>query len=383
MGKLQPLPKRIAAGIQTLREGTIFERDAFGYFPSAFCMCSLPMRAQPGKNEYTRRYQTEKGLAGFTMMTRSEYGLPYGIYLRGIFRFITTEARKAHNLQQLGLFSGNPCEIHLGRNLTDFFNRVTGHDHGSKSGGSRSSRTLLEQQLNSFIRTHLDIYYPGKDYSHDDGYRITQRIATQDRTLFPLDKGEPEWETHLLMNEGFFEDCVLHAPPLDEDKFSALWPSPMRIDIANWSSLRANRENGHLPLVMSWNALFRQFGSDYAPESHRGFRMNFRRNLKEVTAVFDEDPDCIRFEESGDKVTFTFKRPSVLPKIFRGAEAQLFMQSRPAEIPTLEQLRRHLAPSHPKPLLDIAACAETPVVKRVLIKREDGAWEAGPLFEKP
>lgn len=338
MGKPHALPKCLADGIQTVNEGTIHQRDAFGFFPSVFCMVSLPVRSQPGKTEYTRRYQAAEGLAGFTMMTRSEYGLPYGGYLRHIMLYLATTAKKQHGWAQDGRFKGDPSEIFLGNDLTQAIVNMTGkHPSTLGSGGVRGTRTIFDRQLASFIRTALFIYAPDNGFMRERCYTVSLDIEEETPTLFPMGSKPPEWRKRLRMSPGFFEDCVQHAPPVDQDKIRACWPSTLRHDILVWASYKANRKDGHLPFTLSRRNILQQFGSDYDPKSARAFHAGFCRELKFVQQIFDvNDRDCINVREDGDKMTFTIKHPSVLR--FPGAEPQLFLQPEASLLPTLAEL---------------------------------------------
>jgi hypothetical protein len=300
--------ERIAAGIQTMREGNIFSRDAFGAYPSTLCQLSLPTKPQLGKSEFTAKYALEGGHFGFSIFTPVEYGIPFGAYPRAIFSYVYRTLMKQKNRED-----GDPRTIHMGANLRACMNRITGIDHSKITGGPRGSQTLFERQLNSFVRSHMRFFYPGDNNRQERAFALFSRLRETDTqaTLFGVVPGAPRWDTHVRASEDLYLDAIDHAMPVDDDVLRALWPSSLRIDQYTWLNYRANELKGR-PLVLSWRALTAQFGSGYAHSSRREFRAQFRDGIKAVQRVFDvDDPQCIGFREEGEKVTLTVKHPSV------------------------------------------------------------------------
>ena len=344
--KREPRPAfQIAEGVQALKSQSIFDRDAFGAYPSMLCQLSLPSRKQLGLSEYTRKFNNSGVDYGFSIFTPVEYGIPFGAYARAIFSFVWTTAMKQKNQQD-----HDPREIYLGRNLSNCMTRITGFDHSrTSSGGSRSSRAIFETQLNSFTRSQMRFYRAGQRRRSETAFALVSQLEQESPTLFDVAAGEPEWETRIRLSEEAYLDATEHSVPIDLDILRTLWPSPLKIDIYTWLTRRGNALNGST-LVLPWMLLQQQFAHEYALESHRQFRAQFRKAVKAIQQVYDvNDRDCITFREENDKVSITVKRPSVLR--LPGAGPAHFLSATGEVMQTVSsiQIQRKPAPANEAP----------------------------------
>lgn len=303
---LAPSQLRLMNGRADLYNPSVLHSSEVTFYPSIFCMLSLPTRSQPGKSEYVRDSGNGYRLSIFTP---ARVGIPYGIYPRGILSFIAEEITVNKHKGKT-----DPQIIELGDTVSDFIMDLT--PANSVSGGKRGNLTILRKQLRSLVRSKIEFSHYDQHTDLDDSftnYRFVHKgKEVHQPHLWQPEVSEKTGKLIIRVDDDFYWDVVEHASPFYKSALRALWPSCLRVDIANWVAYRGNELQGGT-LHLSWRSLQAQFGLPYKGDgSERVFKQRFKEAFDVVRALYDPgDPDCIRLDEVGSRVQLTAKRPMV------------------------------------------------------------------------
>jgi hypothetical protein len=92
------------------------------------------------------------------------------------------------------------------------------------------------------------------------------------------------WPSTVRLSEEYFQSLGKHAVPLDHRAVSALASSSMALDVYVWLAQRLHRVPTGRPQVITWAALYEQFGQGFARV--RDFRRCFLHTLHQVQAAY-------------------------------------------------------------------------------------------------
>src|ERR1700712_1388582 len=213
-------------------------------------------------------------------------GVPYGSRARLICLYLQSEALK-----------NNSREVELGKSLHAWLRRLEISVGGSsmaavRDQAERISRCRMSFQIKHGNRTGL----------------VNQNIL--DTAMFVDDdsqQGSLFLETAKL-SELFFEQLKRHPVPVEESAIKSISNNSMAIDVYCFLAYRLHALNA--PTLVTWKALFAQFGSGIARLDK--FRALFKATLDLALGVY---PDA-KVEVDSRGLVLNPSRPPVSPKIF-------------------------------------------------------------------
>ena len=235
-----------------------------GFMARMMALCSLP-RTNPGNRlQYVRR----NGPYSLVMIAGGLNKLPFGNLPRLLLAWVCTEAVRTQN-----------PELVLGRSLAEFMRNL---GINNDSGGSRSDRTRLRNQANRLFGCTVSLIY------EDENRRTAVNSLIADRTELWWTPARPDqvglWESKILLSEPFFNEIIRRPVPLDMNTIKALKRCALGLDLYLWLTYRIFTLKS--PQRLTWQQLYRQFGTDPAKASDkfivRNFRQNVLRELKKI-----------------------------------------------------------------------------------------------------
>jgi hypothetical protein len=239
-----------------------------GFMARLLTLCSLP-RTNPG----TRlQYKRQNGPYKLIMIAGGDNKLPYGNLPRLLLAWVCTEAVRTQEQKLI-----------LGNSLTAFMRDLGMY---SDSGGSRGDRTRLKHQIDRLFNCHVDLIYEDKTTKVSTGGRFAPQ------TVLWWDYHRPEqdtlWQSWILLGEELFKEIIAHPVPLDMRILKAMRRSPLGLDLYMWLSYKTFTlySQKKKPEFLSWNRLYRQFGSNpELADDHRtvqNFRQDVLRELQKL-----------------------------------------------------------------------------------------------------
>ena len=158
----------------------------------------------------------------------------------------------------------------------------------SDSGGDRGARTRLRNQMKRLFNATIQM-----TYEDDRGMAsMTSPIASHAELWWDPRQSDQLglWESKIRLGEDFFNEIIAHPVPLDMNTLKALTRSPLGLDLYLWLVYRTFALA--TPLRLSWQQVYRQFGTD--PDSAgdnrtvQDFRKDCMRELKKIKAAWPE-----------------------------------------------------------------------------------------------
>jgi hypothetical protein len=251
------------------------EPDSRKYLHVVLAQCGLPYRQPDPELPF---YERRNGNASLILTpgvlldpkTRKPtmQGLPYGAKPRLLLIHLCTEAIRTKK-----------PEVEVGASMSAFM-----RDLGlSVSGGKTGSIGRFKDQLNRLAAARMQLLF--QDDAKVSMVNPSSPIGQYD-IWFPNDPDQRMlWASWVTLSREFFESLMdQNALPLDSRAIRALQQSAMALDVYGWLAHRLCRIRDYQPHKISWFALQRQFGPDYADEYK--FRHNFKDTLAEVKAVY-------------------------------------------------------------------------------------------------
>jgi Plasmid encoded RepA protein len=246
--------------------------EHIAYQHTVLCQIGLPYR-DPGDG--VRIWQREQGLASLRIEAGAvrdpssrayiELGLPYGSRPRLIL---------AHLNRQALLHSSPRVEVE--HSLTAFIRRI--QDRSPTGPEIRRFKDQLSRLAAALVRLAIDL-------SEERAFQVDTKII--DAFELWLEKDERQrvlWPSAVELSPRYFDSLSRHAVPLDERAIAALANSPLALDVYAWLAQRLHRIPKDKPQVISWLALFEQFGHGYT--RLRAFRGEFLKVLSLVHAQY-------------------------------------------------------------------------------------------------
>lgn len=239
-----------------------------GFMARLLTLCSLP-RTNPGNR---LQYKHKNGPFKLIMIAGGDNKLPFGNLPRLLLAWICTETVRTRRR-----------ELVLGKSLAAFMRELGIH---SDSGGSRGDRTRLRNQMDRLFHCQVELIYevPGGKRS------AASRVA--DSTDLWWDYRKPDqstlWESHIRLGEALFNEIQTNPIPLDMRILKAMRRSSLGLDLYMWLSYKTyTLYRLERPAeLLSWEQLYRQFGSDPDRAEDRFVLRDFRKDaLRELTKL--------------------------------------------------------------------------------------------------
>jgi hypothetical protein len=251
---------RLITQALAIEEEDAREAGAMGFMARAMVQATLPHRKVEGTY-----FERVNGHFTLSMQAHPKIGLPYGTTPRLLLAWVTTEAVKTKNR-----------ELDLGASMSGFMRELG----LSPTGGERGDITRLKNQtLRLFSSTVSALYEDGPAVA-EMGYRLA------DKSVLWWDVKAPDqaalWQSTVTLSERFFHEIVDRPVPVDMRAIKALKQSPLALDIYSWLTYRVSYMKR--PVVIPWEVLALQFGSDY--KRLRDFRAAFLTEMKKVVTVY-------------------------------------------------------------------------------------------------
>ena len=241
-----------------------------GFMARMMALCSLP-RTNPGN-----RLQYKRVNGPFTLYMTAGGGnkLPYGNLPRLILAWVSTEAVRTQSRVLI-----------LGSSLSEFMRTLGMED---RSGSPRGDRTRLRNQMDRLFHSHVQLIY------EDEQHKASVSSQVADRTDLWWNPKRPDelslWDSKILPSEAFFNEIISHPVPLDMNTLKALKRCALGLDLYLWLTYRIFTLKSLQRLT--WQQLYRQFGTDPAKASDkfivRNFRQNVLRELKKIKLAWPE-----------------------------------------------------------------------------------------------
>jgi Plasmid encoded RepA protein. len=241
------------------------EAGALGYMARSLVQATLPHKRTPGTV-----FSRQNGAFTLSIATTVEGGLPYGSIPRLLIAWIATEAVRNQHSQ-------NPRELELGRNLSDFLERIG----LAVQGGQRGDITRLREQMRRLFGCFISCTYT--DDTLDQGRNL---LISDEYTLWwhPKFAQDDLFKSSVTLSKRFFDELIQNPVPIDLRVFDALKRSPMALDIYPWLTHRMSYLKR--PTVIPWAVLALQFGANY--KLTRQFKFYFLEQLRRVTTIYPE-----------------------------------------------------------------------------------------------
>lgn len=287
------------------------------YLHSALCAMSLPTRRPKGDKEFEPIVRRDGNYSlvvkpGERMvvgpdgeLTAVKMGVPFGVHARLILHYIMTEAVKQKSR-----------EIFLGDSFASWMRRMG--LTSTNSGGSRSSRALLQEQVDRLMACEWTLRWD-QDVSHLDpkvaalaskGSRSRKgqparepapvsAFAVAEMRLVKgysgVTAGGGEFVSRFVLSEAFYEALQAHMVPLNERAIAALAKSssPTQLDLYAFLAYRLPRIEPGEEVVLRWEQLKTHLGSDI--KEMPKFRQTVRKTWQIVSGVYQQARNSVDF----------------------------------------------------------------------------------------
>lgn len=235
-----------------------------GISHSGFALTSLPHRAIQEALWIKEGHHITLHIASGHTRDGTVIGIPYGAKARMILLYLQTEALRS-----------NSPEVELGRSMYAWLTRM-----GMPIGGA--TYRLVSEQAKRISSCRLTFFH---DIEGGQA-RLNGAFVDTEISMFGTD-GDSQlalWQDSVRLNDRFFKSLQEHSIPLRDEALRQLSNKSLALDIYTWLAYRLHVINK--PVMVSWPALFNQFGSGYA--ALRQFKPKFRESLAFALAAYPE-----------------------------------------------------------------------------------------------
>lgn len=237
-----------------------------GFIGRAFLQATLPHKKVEGGY-----FERVNGNYKLMILSPPDVGIPYGTIPRLLLAWITTEAVKTKSK-----------ELELGDSMSSFMRELGLTATGGRWGTITRLKNQTERLFSSSIRA---------SYS-ENGKNIKGRSEKKFDVVDGFDlwweKKNPEqislWKSSVTLTENFYREIIERPVPVDMRAIKALKQSPLALDIYSWLTYRLSYLDNSI--IISWDKLSLQFGSDYS--EIRDFKKNFIKELKKVLLIYPQ-----------------------------------------------------------------------------------------------
>ncbi len=252
----------IAAEVFGAEIETARRMENLGYMARVMAQVTLP-HSKPAANEYTRR----NGKLTLSMWAPQHVGLPYGGLPRLLIAWLTTEAVRTRERTLM-----------LGPTLSGFMAQLG----LMPTGGRWGTIPRLQDQLRRLFASQIVCTFDSKELSGGASLGIASDYELWWNPKRP-DCGSL-WASTVTLGERFFEDILERPVPVDVATLRQLKRSPLALDLYTWLTYRYSYLDREL--VVPWEGLQAQFGSDYGELFH--FRFKMKAALSKVLVAYPE-----------------------------------------------------------------------------------------------
>ena len=264
-----------------------------GFMARIMALCSLP-RTNPGDR---LQYKRVNGPYKLIIIAGGDNKLPYGNIPRLLLAWVCTEAVRTQSRVLI-----------LGDSVSAFMRTLGIY---STSG---EKYTRLRNQMRRLFRCQVELVYEDENGECS----VASRIA--DRTEFWWNPKRSDervlWESKIELGEKFFQEIVQRPVPLDMNILKTLKRSSLGLDWYLWLTYRVFSLK--LPLRLSWQQLYRQFGAEPAKADNRrtvdDFRKDCLRELKKIKLAW---PD-LNYATAKGVLILSPSKPAIDPAEQRG-----------------------------------------------------------------
>lgn len=239
-----------------------------GFMARMLTLCSLP-RTDPGNR---LQYKRENGPYKLAMLAGVDNKLPFGNIPRLLLAWVSTEALRTQSR-----------DLQLGSSLSSFMHKLGMY---SDSGGSRGDRTRLRNQIDRLFNAHIQLVY------ETPGHKSTASSAVAERMELWWDYRKPNqevlWQSSITLGEAFFREIIDHPIPLDMRILKDMKRSSLGLDLYMWLSYKTFTlySGGKKPELLTWQRLYRQFGSNPDRANEKATVNDFRKEaLREIAKL--------------------------------------------------------------------------------------------------
>lgn len=238
------------------------DAGTLGFMARAMTLATLPHRAVEGSV-----FQRKNGQYTLTLMAPPDVGLPYGTVPRLLLAWLTTEAVRTQSK-----------ELVLGNSMSEFMGELG----LIPSGGRWGSITRLKNQTTRLFSSTINARF-----SDDGGVAILNQAIASQAMLWWHPKNPQQvglWQSSVTLSDQFYKEIIEHPIPIDLRALKALKQSPLCLDIYIWLTYRVSYLKKDI--LIPWEALAAQFGSDYG--RIRDFKDAFAKALNRVYVVYGD-----------------------------------------------------------------------------------------------
>lgn len=231
-----------------------------GYTYSAWCLAGLPHREHPAGERWLigtdyAQLLVRPGVQVMDDGTSEELSVPSGTLARLILIDWQTEA-----------FETGSREISMGSNPNALLTRL-----GLTRGGPVSRK--VADQLERLCRCAIDFKFGNDREAGIVNERLVEAFhytTTED----PRTRRQTRMIERVVLSEDFYHELRRHPIPVDRAAIKDIQSSPRAIDIYLWLAFRLHALQAET--VVSWSALWRQFGRE---KKLKAFRSEFKEPL--------------------------------------------------------------------------------------------------------
>lgn len=195
-------------------------------------------------------------------------GIPYGSLPRLILCWMCTEAVRKES-----------PKLYLGESLAEFMQAV---GVGRATGGRWGSITRFKEQMKRLTQARISFRFRGLEGTARRALQLSKeevlwwspRCAVQ-RSLF---------RSYLVLDDAFFQEIITNPIPIKVEALRMLQKSSLALDLYTWLTFRVHRLQQ--PVTISWSALERQFGANYAVTDE--FARRCRRTIRKILVFYPQ-----------------------------------------------------------------------------------------------
>lgn len=249
------------------------ENDEAAFTYSAFSMTSLPHRRPSDEFD---PWTKESKIVSLTLKPGTDpffdgpenqaplVGVPYGATARLILIYFMTRAIKEQSRS-----------IRIDGSLNSWIQRM-----GRKVGGSTYKN--MSDQLRRLASCHLRFkWHTASTRGFDDDKFIKSGFAM---LMAKREERQPcMFSEEIILGETFYRELSQHAVPLSERAIFDLAGNSVAMDVYLWLAYRLHQLEK--PTLVTWEALWKQFGSEY--ERCRKFKEKFTPTVALVKGVYE------------------------------------------------------------------------------------------------
>lgn len=268
------------------------------FLHSALCAMSLPATRPKGDKEFEPIIRREGNLTlvvkpGERMMmgpddklTPVKLGVPFGPHARLIMIYIMTEAVKTRSR-----------EIFLGNSFAAWMRKMG--LTSTNSGGARSSRALLQEQVERLMACEWTLRWD-QDVSSAQPKRKGKKAGTEKMSAgaFSVNEirlvtgysgvtaGGGEFVSRFVLSEEFFGMLQKHMVPMNERAVAALRSSSHQLDLYSFLAMRLPKIMPGEEVILTWKQLQTHVGNDISTLPK--LRQTIRRAWQTVSGVYQQ-----------------------------------------------------------------------------------------------